>query len=213
MTSLLPPADDLFLLHERRYETRVYYLDDDTLLVRGAIADTKPPGLYIVDDPDPLEIHNMQIELEVRRSDLAIVRAQVGFESHPHESCPRISEHYESLIGLNIARGFTRKVREMFGGPRGCAHTTALLQAMAPAVLQSLWSMDLKRRRDRPDAPPPVDDPDLAARFAHNVNTCHIWAEDGEHVATLGRGEFPPPPLQIRRRLADLGRSEEEWRR
>ena len=45
------------------------------------------------------------------------------------------------LVGLSIARGFTHRVRELFGGPRGCTHTTALLQAMAPIAMQCFWSM------------------------------------------------------------------------
>ena len=59
-------------------------------------------------------------------------RADVVFEAHPHTTCPAIIEHYQGLVGLSIARGFTHQVRELFGGPRGCTHTTALLLAMAP---------------------------------------------------------------------------------
>jgi len=40
------------------------------------------------------------------------------------------------LKELSIARGFTHKVRGLFGGPRGCTHTTALSQAMAPEAIQ-----------------------------------------------------------------------------
>ena len=66
--------------------------------------------------------------------------ANAALETHPHAACPRIEDHYQHLIGLSIARGFTHKVRELFGGPRGCTHTTALLQAMAPVAIQSMWS-------------------------------------------------------------------------
>ena len=64
--SLLPPDDDLDIIHTRRYETRVYRLNESEMLVRGAISDTKPPGLYVIDDPDELEIHQMQIEMKVK---------------------------------------------------------------------------------------------------------------------------------------------------
>ena len=52
--------------------------------------------------------------------------------------------------------------------------------------------------------------------FVFNLNTCHIWAEDGEHIAAVRRGEMPEVPLQIAqrfrvprarpRRVAPLGR-------
>ena len=46
--SLLPAADELELLHTRTYETRVYLLDDDTLLVRGAVM-SDPGDAVMVD--------------------------------------------------------------------------------------------------------------------------------------------------------------------
>ena len=48
-----PEAD---LLHERSYVVRTYLKDDHTLVMRGAIRDQKPPGLYVQDDPEPLKI-------------------------------------------------------------------------------------------------------------------------------------------------------------
>ena len=146
--SLLPPDDDLDLIHTRHYETRVYELSEDELLVRGAISDLKPPGLYVVDDPEPLEVHRMQLELRVGLPALEILEARVLFESHPHSRCPLIAADYQKLVGLSIARGFNRRVRELFGGERGCTHTNALLQAMAPAVVQSTWSVSVRRSRE-----------------------------------------------------------------
>ncbi len=64
-SSLLPDDSGLEPVHTRRYETRVYRLSDEELLVRAAVSDTKPPGLYIQGDPDELEIHQMQLELRV----------------------------------------------------------------------------------------------------------------------------------------------------
>ena len=78
--SLLPPDDDLDLLHTRNYEVRVYHHAEDQLLVRGAISDMKPAGLYVEGDPEPLEIHQMQVEWVVQLPELEIIDARVGFE-------------------------------------------------------------------------------------------------------------------------------------
>ena len=48
--SLLPPDDDLDVIHTRQYETRIYRVNEKEMLVRGAISDMKPPGLYVTDD-------------------------------------------------------------------------------------------------------------------------------------------------------------------
>lgn len=209
MSSLLPPDPDLELLHTRKYETQVYLASEAELLVRGAVRDTKPPGLYIEGDTDDLAIHEMHVELRVSLPDLVITAAKVDFATHPAPTCPHIAGHYDRLVGLSIARGFTHKVRELFGGPRGCTHTTALIQAMAPAVVQSTWSVNIRRWRT---AEPTENDAQRKRSFAGNLNTCHVWAEDGDHVARIRGGENPPPPLPVSKRLGELGRDPAKWR-
>ncbi|MBW2390207.1 MAG: DUF2889 domain-containing protein [Deltaproteobacteria bacterium] len=210
--SLLPPDDDLDLLHTRDYETRVYQLSDRELLVRGVVSDCKPPGLYVESDPDPLEMHQMQLELQVSLPDLTITRARVLFETHPHGNCPRIADDYEKLVGLSIARGFNHKIRDLFGGPKGCTHTNALLQAMAPAVVQSTWSLSVRRSRAGNESPGTRNPAERDKRIAANTNTCHIWSEDGEHIAALRRGDRSGvAPLPVRDRLQKLGLDKEHW--
>jgi hypothetical protein len=208
--SLLPPDDDLDLLHTRDYETRVYQLSDRELLVRGVVSDRKPPGLYVDDDPDPLEMHQMQLELRVSLPDLTIRGARVLFETYPHSNCPKIADDYEKLVGLSIARGFNHKIRDLFGGPKGCTHTNALLQAMAPAVVQSTWSVSIRRSRAENRPLGSGNDAERDKRIFANTNTCHIWSEGGEHITAIRRGEREGMgPLPVRDRLRELGREEE----
>lgn len=211
--SLLPPDDDLDLLHTRNYETRVYQLSDDELMVRAAVSDQKPPGLYVGDDVQPLEMHQMQLELRVSLPDLTITHSRVLFETHPHSSCPMIADDYQQLVGLSIARGFNHKIRDLFGGPRGCTHTNALLQAMAPAVMQSTWSVSIRRSRAANQPLGVRDRADRERRIAANLNTCHIWSENGDHVAALHRGDRSSSlPLPVRERLRALGHDEQQWK-
>jgi len=212
--SILPPdPEGLEVLHDREYRVRAFRLADDRLLIRGAVRDQKPPGLYF-DDTQALTVHHMQVDIEVAFPTLEIVDARVVFETHPHGTCPTITTHYEKLVGLSISRGFTHKVRELFGGPRGCTHTTALLQAMAPVAVQCFWSMraSVGRRADG-ESSGVMTDEQRRAVFATNLNTCHVWAEDGDHVRELSSGAGWEVPLFIQRRMTELGRDPEEWRR
>ena len=221
---ILPDDPDLEVLHDREYRVRAFRKDPN-ILIRGAVRDQKPPLLYLAEDESPLTIHHMQVDLEVAFPTLEIVGAVVHFEMHPNESCPSISEHYEKLVGLSIARGFTHKVRELFGGPRGCTHTTALLQAMAPVAVQCFWSIsasDAKRaaraavergeRVQRPNAAG-ITEAEREAQWGMNLNTCHIWAEDGEMVHNVRTGVAVSAPLFIRKRMDELGLPPDEWQR
>jgi hypothetical protein len=207
------PATEL--IHERAYVVRAYRKDDHTLLLRGAVRDQKPPGLYVPTDPDPLTVHHMIVDLEIAVPSLEIVRAKAVLETHPHANCVKIEDHYQNLVGLSIARGFTHKVRELFGGPRGCTHTTALLQAMAPVAIQSMWSFRIMEARTAEAAPggPDFSTPEARMRaMATNLNTCHIWAEDGEQVTAIRSGEPMEVPVWIVKRFAELGLDPSSWR-
>ncbi len=222
MTSISPrPAiehvnviePDLPLLHDRIYSVRSYRKSDTELLIRGQIQDQKPPGVYVPDDPDPLTVHHMVVDITVRLPTLEITDAAVVMETHPHASCVSITDHYEKLVGLSIARGFTHKIRELFGGPRGCTHTTALLQAMAPVAIQSIWSMRSTEEGTPVPAPLPSKptDEQIKERFAHNLNSCHVWREDGETINRIKRGDEMEPPLWIVDRLEKLGLDPDSW--
>lgn len=211
MPSSLPPAPELPELHARAYDVRSFRKAEDLVLLRGLVRDQKPAGLYIEGDDEPLTIHHMLVELVVRYPELRIEEASVTFGSHPHLTCPGIVDHYGALVGLSIARGFGNKVRELFGGPRGCTHVNALLQAMAPVAIQTTWSM-------QPPGSGAVDggaersEDEIRGAMRHNINTCHVWDEDGEQVAEILAGGQIEEPLWATERLVALGRDPQEWR-
>ena len=79
---ILPaPPDGADVLHDREYRVRAYRKADDRILIRGAVRDQKPPGLYLADDPEPLTIHHMQLDMEIAFPTLEIVDAGVGTAS------------------------------------------------------------------------------------------------------------------------------------
>jgi hypothetical protein len=203
-------ADDE-LIHERAYVVRAYRHGFDRLILRGAVRDQKPPGLYF-DDIQPLTVHHMIVDLTIAVPSLEITAAKAVLEIHPHSTCKRIEDHYDNLVGLSIARGFTHKIRELFGGPRGCTHTTALLQAMAPVAIQSMWSFNMAQAQPNDDSNPFSNPESRQAVFLSNIDSCHVWAEDSEHVASLRNGEPMEVPLWITKRFADLGRDPENFR-
>jgi hypothetical protein len=78
---------------------------------------------------------------------------------------------------MRIAPGFTSKVRNIIGGPKGCAHLSGLLMAMASAALQGLWTYRAKDRQRYTD----IDK--TASEYL--VDTCWVWRQDGPLIAQL----------------------------
>lgn len=189
------------------------------MMLRGIVHDQKPPGIYFDEDTEPLSVHHMVVDLTLDYPTLEIVEASVTMNVTPHMSCNTIEPDYQQLVGLSIARGFSRHIKDLFGRSHGCTHVGALLQAMAPVAIQSMWSMNSSRDSASSDGssgdtvPDPTGSEDSKKRaMAFNLNTCHIWAEDGENVQAIRRGEELEVPVWAIERLVKLGRNPDEWR-
>ena len=201
------------LIHTRTYTVRAYHDDPNTLRLRGAVLDLKPAGLYFDDDPEPLPVHEMVVDLILDFPSLEITDVDVVMEVTPHTICTNITTTYDQLIGLSIARGFSRQVKDRFGGPSGCTHIGALLQAMAPVAIQSMWSMRLVEPEESPLGRTPLEESPEARREAmkFNLNTCHVW-EENTHLAQLAlEGKDIGVPVWAEERLLKLGKSPDEW--
>lgn len=203
---ILPPPPDGAepILHNREYRVQSYYLAPDRILVQGAVRDQKPPGIYIPNDPEPLTIHHMIVSLEVGIPSMEILAASTEFRTFPNGTCPGIVEHYDQLVGLSLSRGFTHRVRELFGGPRGCSHTTALIQAIAPVAMQSIRSHQAVEAMAAGQPHPLVERAPDDASAKRLVNTCHVWREGGERVGHMATGGEEAQTLVVLHRLRDL---------
>jgi len=58
----------------------------------------------------------------------------------PRPECLKTCESLQPIKGMQIASGFTARVKDLVGGVKGCAHLVALLTAMAPAAVRGAWS-------------------------------------------------------------------------
>jgi len=146
-------------------------------------------------------VHDMQLDLTVRRSDLVITSAAATMHAFPHAECPRIEAAFGGLVGLSIGRGYTKAVSERFVGVAGCSHIEHLARVVGPAVVQAVASGITAQLR----VLPPTERPPGGAPWLRN--TCHIWAEGGvgEQKLALGgfpsdRTEYPVPPLEVLRK-------------
>jgi hypothetical protein len=210
---LFPVDADYPLIHTRQYQVQAFRMSDERFLLRGAIVDEKPAGLYIENDPDPIWMHHMIVELQIVYPTFLIEKASVEFKNHPHLGCTNITDHYQKLEGMSIARGFNAKVRELFGSSRGCTHIGALLAAMAPVAIQTGWSMRVSSVGEIDDSSKSPEDfqEQRIKQFASTINTCHIWDENGAMIAKVRAGEEIEMPLPVVRRLRDLGCDETDW--
>ena len=191
-------------IHHRSYETEAFDEGNGTMRLVGRLVDTKPQGLGMADG-EPLVIHDMIVEMIVAGDTFEILDITTTMQVRPYGQCTQVLDSYQQLVGVSIARGYSRKVKELFGGPMGCSHVGALLIALAPVAGQASWG--LARLHDDPAvwSGAERDEADAERRTRLNTNTCHVWSADGEQIARLNRGEEAERPEWEAVRLTKLG--------
>lgn len=176
-------------IHQRSYETEAFDEGDGRMRVRGRLTDNKPQGLCLADGND-LVIHDMRIDLLVDPQTFTIVAVENEMMVRAYSNCEAILPNYQALVGVSITRGYSSRVKKLFGGPNGCSHMSALLQAMGPVAVQATWSFlslheSLESRLNRSDDPE-----DRERKLRMMVNSCHVWQEEGEHVEIIRKGKW-----------------------
>jgi len=169
----LPPSVAREALHTRHIDLRGYRRADGLYDIEAHMVDTKARALAVdgaraVAAGDP--IHDMHVRLVIDQ-DLRIIDVAACTDASPYPVCPEATRSLQGLKGLRIAAGWSKSIRELLAGHRGCTHLTELLTPMATVAYQTLFDV----RQARPTA---VD----ASGTPRMIDSCHAYASDGEVV-------------------------------
>lgn len=194
-----PTAHDGLPTHRRRIDLDVFE-DDGDLRVVGRLRDERP---WAAGTAQVEHVHDMVLEVTVRRADLTITAARAEMRRFPHAECSAIEDAFGGLVGLSVARGYTRAVQERFGRSLGCTHLELLARMVGPAVIQAIPSSTL-RREGSDEAGALL----AGAGTTWLADTCHVWTTGGPGPEKLaigwrpGKTDYPAPPLEeLRLRL------------
>jgi hypothetical protein len=187
------PGADAVPLHRRTIEYEAFD-GGDTLVVVGKLCDSRPWA----DGRDAVaRVHDMELRVTVRIDDMTIVESVAEMHTFPHAECPAIVQAFAGLVGVSVARGYTREVQTRFGGPKGCTHLEQLARSLGPLVVQAVTS-----RRARAVSRGESENLLSAGASPWARNSCHVWAEGGVADQKLaagwrpGQGPYPSLPLQ-----------------
>ena len=110
-------------VHTRKIDIATYEGTEDTFIVEGVLKDDRLFDWYrpTGEEFPPGTIHHMIIRLEVRGPQLVIQDVEVEMPTLPHKVCTETLGCLESVKGLPIISGFTRKVKEIAGAPEVAA--------------------------------------------------------------------------------------------
>ncbi|MFH1985979.1 MAG: DUF2889 domain-containing protein [Pseudomonadota bacterium] len=166
-------------LHTRKIAINTYEAPDKSIVVEGILKDDRLRETHTMTGQirPPDRVHHMIVRLRVEGPPLTITAVEVEMPVAPMAECQKTLQMLAPVTGMQLTAGFTAAVKTKIGGPKGCAHLTALILAMAPAAVQGFWSMTATRPID------PVASQGLMLQFL--ADTCYVWRSDGEQITAL----------------------------
>jgi Protein of unknown function (DUF2889) len=177
--------------HFRNYQFGGYRRADGLFDIEGRMTDTKSyafPNAWRGTVADGEAIHDMRIRLTLDEG-FVIHDVECVTPAGPYEICPAITPAFAALKGERVARGWSRLLREKFGGRHGCVHHVEMLRAMATVAFQTIYGWQERRKRESglsaEEGPP--DREATSGRRPGFIDSCHALASDGEVVRT----QFP----------------------
>jgi len=172
--------DKLEKIHNRNLNISSYVVDEEHVLISGEFKERNLITVY-ERSGEPIEpniFHHMQIQLLIKNAELKIVDIHVKIPGAPHdEICREMESSLDKIKGLNIAPGFTSKIKKIAGGIKGCVHLTTLLLSMAPAALQGYWIFEARKTQRSEES--------FLGIEKYLVDACWAWRKDGPLAKSL----------------------------
>lgn len=163
-------------LHNRNIELKGYVREDGLFDIEGRIEDTKTYAFHNEwrgEMRPGMPVHNMSIRLTVNTG-FEVVAVEAVTDNSPFPICPDITGNFQRLVGVKIAPGWNRQVKQRLGGVQGCTHLVELLGPVATVAMQTIRPYLRHQMQGRLKD----GEPDPTTTRPAQLNSCHAWASD-----------------------------------
>jgi len=145
------------LIHRRSIVCEGFRRADGLWEMEGCLVDTKSYDFgnrarTTVRAGEPVHEMRMRVALD---DSFVIREVEVASDFFPYPNCGDIAPAYRALVGMRVAPGMTRKLRELFGGTRGCTHLTRLLDNLMQTAIQTMAPLKGMEESQAPGRKPP----------------------------------------------------------
>ena len=156
--------------HLRDVRYRSFLRDDGLMDVEGELIDTKAHDIMLHGErrvPAGTPIHHMWLRVTIDR-EFRVTAIEAAMDDFPLGECPEALASLQSMVGVQMGRGWRMFIQERLGGTLGCTHLRELLVNMATAAFQT----DHSAFRTADPAQPPAF-----------LGQCRGWGFQGQAVA------------------------------
>jgi len=170
-----------FQIHTRDIRMTTFPHEDGQVVVAGELIDTRHIKIFDITGKvlEPGTIHHIRLFCRIAPDPLRIIEAEADMPVIPMPDCRSTLDRVPLLAGQEIRPGFTRRVRDIMGGTRGCTHLATLTKAMAQEMVHG-WLTE--QRRETTTLPENRED---MKEKGFLVDSCRRWKKDGPKIQAL----------------------------
>ncbi|MBU1342450.1 MAG: DUF2889 domain-containing protein [Proteobacteria bacterium] len=168
-------------IHTRDIRLATYPYTESRVVVHGVLKDQRYIKVFDVTGAviGPGIIHHMDVKLLIKADPLTIEDAQAQMLHVPMSECTTTLDTIENLKGLEIKSGFSKMIRSIMGGNKGCTHLCQLVIAMGQEIVHG-WLT--QKRKDKPPVP---KDFNSFSEKKYLIDSCRMWSGQGPKVQRL----------------------------
>jgi hypothetical protein len=141
LTTELPAPVPRRHLHDRHISYRGYLRDDGLWDIEGELKDSKTHPIqlgYRGEMPAGEAVHNMLLRITID-DEMVIHDIAAAMPHTPYLECRPAIDSIKNVIGLQMGRGWKKKIEGAIGGLLGCTHVRELLAGAATAAYQTVY--------------------------------------------------------------------------
>ncbi|MDA3787755.1 MAG: DUF2889 domain-containing protein [Desulfobacula sp.] len=168
-------------IHTRDIQLATYPHTGSRVFVHGVLKDERYIRIFDVTGAviEPGIIHHIDVKLLIKPGPLTIEDAEAKMIQVPMTECSTTLDTMEKLKGLEIKSGFSKNIRDIMGGKKGCTHLCQLIIVMGQEIVHG-WLTH--KRKDKIPVPK-----DLKSLDEKNflIDSCRLWTRQGAKMKSL----------------------------
>jgi hypothetical protein len=168
-------------IHSRTIELATYPIENAQVIVHGVLKDYRYVRVFDAAGAikEPGIVHHIEARLLISSNPLVIEEAEAEMVVVPIDECRQAIENIKHLIGEQVRSGFSKQVRSVVGGTRGCNHLSQLIVSMGQEIVSG-WLT--RKRRDRPTLPKNMES---FQEKDYILDSCLMWSKEGPRYNNL----------------------------
>ncbi len=168
-------------IHTRDIRLATYAHTNSQVIVHGVLKDQRYIKVFDITGKvlEPGIIHHMDVKLLIKSNPLTIVDAQAQMIHVPMLECSTTLDTVEKLKGLEIKSGFSRKIRSIMGGNKGCTHLCQLIISMGQEIVHGWLTQKRKEKSQVPKSLENISEKNFL------IDSCRLWTRQGPKIKSL----------------------------